>query len=175
MDDKMIVESKKSNLFGEQGLPEGYPIPEGFSDMLFYIQRNQNMNTVVYELNRIHDGSVNEAYPMHVFWIRYTENGKLTELNFIQNKLAYGYESIAINHEAFEFNFVSYKKKKFYIGKDNEENYKCYTKINDTLSQLTHVYVFAEELGVFPSVKYIEFYGIDKDSGKKVYEKLIVE
>lgn len=175
MDQKMLIEKKKTNLFGELGRPENYPTPEGFSDMLFFIQRNQNMNTVVYELNRLFDGSVNEEFPMHVFWVRYTENGKLTELNYIQNKLAYGYDSAIISHDAFEFSFVSYKKKKFFIGKNKEGKYRCYTNISGKQCVLTNVYVYAEELGVFPSVKYIELFGHDEEADTPVYEKLIIE
>ena len=58
---------------GQYGLPEHYPSPPISKDILFYIQRNQNLNTVVYELNRLHDGRINEEYPMHIYWIRYSE------------------------------------------------------------------------------------------------------
>ena len=46
---------------GEYGLPEHYPTPPRSDNLLFYIQRNHNMNTVVYEINKHMDGRVNEC------------------------------------------------------------------------------------------------------------------
>ena len=45
---------------GQAGLPADYPVPGKADDLLFYIQRNQNKNTVVYNLNRNLDGTVNK-------------------------------------------------------------------------------------------------------------------
>ena len=140
-----------------QGLPKDYPVPvkEG---LLFYIQRNQNINTVVYEINLNHMGDWNLNDPMKVYWIKYNELQEESELNYIQNKLAYGYRSNVISPELVEFEFVSYNKK-FYIRKQTNGAYQVTTRLMGKLSVLTNMYVYAEEFGVFPEVKFVELYG----------------
>ena len=168
------INSGKITIHGQMGLPENYPVPPDSDNLLFYIQRNQNLNTVVYELNRLHDGRINPTYPMHVFWVRYSDNGEIQELNYIQNKLAYGYESRMINYNAFEFELVSYRNLKFFIGEDLGGKFNAYTKINGQMSQISNIYVYVEDLGLFPDVKYIELYGECLDNSSFVYEKIYI-
>lgn len=157
---------------GSLGLPKDYPIPPVNDNSLFYIQRNQNKNTVVYELNRNLDGFPHADFPMHIFWIKYNEGGEQKELNYIQNKLAYGYESKAIDTHTFQFNFVSYPVLKFYIGKKVDQQYRVCCNIDNQMSVLQNIYVYAEELGVFPNPKFIELFGTDIETGKETYQKI---
>lgn len=166
------INAGKLKVPGERGLPEYYPCPPYSENLLFYIQRNQNTNTVVYELNRLLDGRINPEFPINVFWLRFSEDCKVQELNYIQNKLAYGYESTQINDVAFEFELVSYRRLKFYIGKDKDGRFKAYTKINGVMAIITNFYVFVEDFGLFPDVKYIELYGEDMDHSTYLYEKI---
>lgn len=159
---------------GEYGLPEHYPTPPRSDNLLFYIQRNHNMNTVVYEINKHMDGRVNEEYPMHVFWLRYSDNGEIQELNYIQNKLAYGYASRKITNNTFEFQLVSYDKLKFYIDQSDDGHYAAYTKINDKMSKIDNIYVYVEDFGLFPDVKYIELYGVQISNNAFNYEKIYI-
>lgn len=157
-----------------QGLPQDYPVPPFNDNSLFYVQRNQNKNTVVYEVNRNLDGSPNVECPIHVFWIKYNEGGEQKELNFIQNKLAYGYESKYINRYSFEFNFVSYPVLQLFLGKITSDRYQAYCKIEDKMSVLTNIYVYVEELGVFPQPKYIELFGKEMDGNQPRYQKIFL-
>jgi len=159
---------------GQNGLPANYPIPEKTDDLLFYIQRNQNKNTVVYNLNRNCDGCVNQEFPMQVSWINYSDGGVKMNLNQFQNKLAYGYKSKIINHDTFEFHFVSYEKLRFFIGKHDDGNYRVALKINNMMSALSNVYVYAEEFGVFPQVKFIELYGSSLSDAKPIYQRILI-
>ena len=168
------INSGKMIVKGQYGLPDHYPSPPEDKDLLLYIQRNQNMNTVVYELNRTLDGRIKEDYPIHIYWLRFSENGEVQELNYIQNELAYGYESKKINHESYEFEMVSYRKLKMYIGKDEEGNYGTFTKINNQMAQLSNIYVYAEDFGLFPDVKYFELYGKEIGTNLFVYEKIYI-
>jgi hypothetical protein len=168
------IHSQHHPLKGENGLPEDYPVPTCSNSLLFYIQSNNNKNTVIYETNWRHDGSINDEYPMHVFWLRYDEKGQEKELNYMQHKLAYGYTSQRINNNCFEFSLVSYEKKKLFIDQQPCGNYGVYTCINDQNSLLTNVYAYADEQGVFPKVKYLEFYGYSVETQLPVYQKVEV-
>ncbi len=160
---------------GSSGLPEDYPVPPQNDSLLFYIQRNHNLNTVVYELNYLASGDINQDYPMHSFWIRYNSGGDIAELNYYQNKLAYGYQSRMLAPDSFEFTFVSYKDLKLYIGAGQDGKFGAHCKINQQMSKLTNIYVYAEEFGVFPNVKFIELYGLTLDTGESAYERINID
>lgn len=158
---------------GSKGLPKNYPAPPPDTDLLFYIQRNQNQDTIVYKLNRNLDGLINRDLPMHAYWIKYSEGGINKELNPIQTKLAFGYESQEISRDLYSFNFVSYKDLTFYIVKNQDsEKYEVIFDLNGKRIKLVNIYAYAVEFGVFPDVKFIEFYGIDPNSGLPSFEKI---
>ncbi len=159
---------------GQSGLPEDYPTPEKTDKLLFYIQRNQNKNTVVYNLNRNCDGCINQEFPMEVSWINYSDGGERKNLNYYQNKLAYGYKSERINSNTFEFHFVSYEKLRFFIAQGEDKNYNVHLAINDEMSVLNNIYVYAEEFGVFPQVKFIEMFGRNLSNGNPVYQRILI-
>lgn len=170
------INKTHTHLAGEFGLPENYPRPEYTDNLLFYIQRNHNRNTVVYEVNRNANGHVNEEFPINVFWIRYDDSGEVKELNYIQNKLAYGYDFKKINNHCYEFQLVSYRKLTFYFGRcDVSTDFRCFTHIDGNLSRVTNIYVYVEDLGLFPNVKFIELYGTSIDSDEPAYEKLVIK
>lgn len=162
----------KFNYPGQVGLPEEYPVPE-LDGLLFYIQRNLNSNTVVYVINQDRYGFLHETYPMSVYWIRYDNDGQIKNLNLIQNKLAYGYRSQKINNETFRFRMVSYDKMEFFIVKHDGE-YKVITELDRPWTSLSNIYVYAEEFGIFPQVKYIEFFGQGLNDQFPSYQKILI-
>src|SRR5690606_19305031 len=50
---------------------EKFPVPKKIDNLLFYIQRDPNTNTICYALNYNSDNKVDEKEPVRVFWIRY--------------------------------------------------------------------------------------------------------
>jgi hypothetical protein len=159
------------NIRGLKGLPEHYPIPD-VEDMLFYIQRNQNPNTVIYKILNDLDGNFIQNNPIYVFWRQFDNNGKDKPLNYIQRKLAYGYEYDIINKDAIQMHIISYPDYKIFITKNDNHIYKAISKINDMWAELSNVYVFVDEQGAFPVVKYLELYGMHVDSGLPCYERI---
>jgi len=85
-----------------------FPVPTGIPNQLFYLQRDPNISTLIYELN-LKNGVLNETDPVHVFWIKYTEKGQHEELNYIQRNYAYGIRSKKLAKDSYELHFVSYK------------------------------------------------------------------
>lgn len=167
------LDKNKYPIFGERGLPTNYPVPEVSDKLLFYIQRNHNFNTIVYELNTNSYGQINQDYPMDVCWIRYSEQGQVQGLNFIQNNLAFGYKSKIINADTYSFKMVSDDKFQFFLSKINGKH-SVVTKINDHDAILSNIYVFADEVGLFPDVRYIEFYGNYLSNNFPAYQKVIL-
>ena len=48
------------------------------------------------------------------FWRQYDNNGKDKPLNYIQRKLAYGYDYDIINNDAIQMNIMSYPDYKIF-------------------------------------------------------------
>lgn len=149
-----------------------FPVPAGNPNQLFYLQRTSNTNTIVCELN-LSKGVLDADDPIHVFWLRYTENGQREELNYIQRKFAYGIKSTFITKDKYELNFVSYKKYKMYLMKGKDNKFNVYATINKKEAILNRIFVKISG-GSFwtPNVEYVELKGIDPSTGKEVMERM---
>jgi hypothetical protein len=121
--------------------PENFPTPANIKNMLFYIQRTNNTNTIVYQLNMDEQGEVDEDDPVHIFWIRYAENGQQEELSYMQRKFAYGLHTKKLSDGRFELRFVARRGFPFYLNKDTRGNYKVYTHIEGKQLILQKIFV----------------------------------
>lgn len=147
-----------------------FPIPKNTRNLLFYVQRTPNTNTILYELNILKNNILDVENPVNINWIRYTEKKQREGLSYIQRKFAYGLNVKSIGKEKYELRFVSYEKLPLYLmrsAKDN--NYYVFAKINEKLTILKRVFVKIEG-GTFwvPNVVYVELKGQDPDTGKEV-------
>ncbi len=160
----------KQSLFAQRD--ERYPNPTGNSNQLFFIQRDPNINTLIYELN-LKNGTIVDDEPIHVFWIRYAEKGQRDELNYIQRNFAYGIKSKLISKDNFEIRFVSYKKKMMFLKKSTDNKFYVFTDINKKQAILKQVFVRVNG-GSFwvPNIEYVELKGIDPVTGLEVVERM---
>ncbi len=174
-----FTQSEQYNVMvsGQSGRPEQYPVLETYPELLFYIQRNQNINTVVYDVNLMQGGILNLSEPIKISWINFQNDGSqiVNELNYMQKKLAFGYHFKVISNELIEFRFVSYDLMVFYLAKDKTGRFRVYTSLEDQNIELEIIYIYAEDLGVFPQVKFAEFYGLSTLCKEKFYKKLILQ
>jgi hypothetical protein len=162
---------------GQHARPSHYPVLEKKDGLLFYIQRNQNINAVIYTLNTLHGGVINLAEPIKIQWIKYDEQKRESyhELNAIQRSLAYGYHHQVINHDCIEMYFLPYPQLKFYIIKNDSASYEVRTTIDGQLLTLDMIYIYAEDLGIFPQVKFAEIYGTHTRDSQPFYHKIIID
>jgi phosphatidylglycerophosphate synthase len=149
-----------------------FPVPNGIPNMLFYLQRTPNSNTIVYDLNVDKDGNLDKEDPVNVYWIRYTEGGAKKGLNFIQRKFAYGIKVKRVTDDKYEIKSVAYDKHPMYLMKSDKGKYQVFTKINDTMAALSSIWIQIEG-GTFwvPNVVYIELKGIDPATGAEKLER----
>lgn len=151
-----------------------YPKPEGVENMLFYVQRTINANTIVYTLNQDAEGNLNEKEPIKAYWIKYTQGGKEDPLTYVQKNYAYGVKSTLLDKESksYSFQFVSYHKKQFYLIKSPADNkYHVYGYVNDKLTILNKILVKIDG-GTFwvPNVKHVEVKAFDPIASKEETE-----
>ncbi|HNS11570.1 MAG TPA: DUF4833 domain-containing protein [Bacteroidia bacterium] len=151
-----------------------YPVPPHDDRILFYVQRSNNINAIVYETNLNIDGTINREEPVHVYWKRYTSDSSVAELNYIQRKYAYGIESKEIEGKNGQFilNFVSYDKKKFYLLPDRDKGgYQALTMINGKMAILDRVFIrLSGGTFWFPTISNIELKGRDPLTKQLVVE-----
>lgn len=152
--------------------PANYTTPAADPNMMFYLQRSHNENTIVCELN-VKNGKLVADDPIHVFWIRYQEKGQRAELSYIQRKFAYGINAKKLRENLYELNFVSYKKQKMYLMPGIDGRFHVFTSINKKQSILNKIYLEIKG-GTFwlPNVEYVEISGLDPSSNLSVKEKI---
>jgi len=157
--------------------PLHFPTPKNIDNMLFYIQRDPNINTAIYTINYQENGKIDKSNPIKAYWIRYAEKGVKKDFTYIQRKFAYGIESKALNNEDFELQFVSYKKLPLTLKKtDSDQKYHVFLNVNQKKIQVEKIFVRIEG-GSFwlPNVKYAEVTGIDVSSNKIITERMLLK
>ncbi len=148
-----------------------FPVPA--VPRLFYIQRDPNSNTIIYDLNVDKAGQPDAENPVHPYWIKYNERGQKEELNFIQRKFAYGVAAKPLGNNKFDVRIVAYKKYQLTLMKAVTDNkYHIYGTIAKKLAVITRIFLKIEG-GTFwfPNVVYIEIKGTDPETGKEVMER----
>ena len=153
-----------------------FPVPKGVANQLFYLQRDPNTNTVIYQLNVNGAGQLDQDEPITVFWIRYGEEGQRKNLNFIQRKFAYGLTAKKIAADKYELKFAAYNKVPFTLMKSSVDNaFHVYTVVANKQIQLARVYLRIEG-GTFwvPNVKYIDFQGFDPATHQPITSRVPV-
>jgi hypothetical protein len=157
--------------------PLNFPTPKNIDNMLFYIQRDPNINTAIYVINYLENGKIDKNNPIKAYWIRYAEKGEKKDFNYMQRKYAYGIESKTVNNEEFELQFVSYKRLPLTLKKvDSDQKYHVFVSVNQKRIQVEKIFVRIEG-GSFwlPNVKYAEVTGIETSSNKIITERMLLK
>lgn len=149
-----------------------FPVPAVDSNQLFYLQRTSNANTIIYELNYKNE-VLDAEEPVHVYWMKYNEQGQKAELNFFQRKFAYGVKSTLISKDKYRLHLVSYKKFPMYLIKGANNKYYVYATINQKQAILNRIFVKIIGGSLWtPDVEYVEVKGVDPATGKEVMERM---
>ena len=149
-----------------------YPVPPASNERLFYVQRDPNANTIIYDLNLNSDGKLNTDEPVKVYWIKYAEKGQKEQLNFIQRKFAYGLNVKPLNNGNYDIRFVSYKKFPLTLMKTEDGKYHIFASIEQKQVILNRIFVKIDG-GSFwiPNVSYVEVKGSDPETGREIVER----
>jgi hypothetical protein len=152
-----------------------FPVPPQKHNRLFYLQRNKNTNTVVYEANLLANGKLNPKKPVSVYWIRYTEGNAIKELNWIQRWLAYGVDSEPAEDGTGNFIVtpVALKNRRLTISVGPDGRPAAYMKLNGQQARLTRIYAEASETSWLPTVKFVQLKGVSVTTGKDVFEYIV--
>ena len=152
---------------------EPLPVPNG-KNLLFFLQRTPDANTVVYELNFGADGQLDPKAPVKGSWIRYEEQGRLKPLTSIEQKFAYGVKSKALGNEVYELRLAAYQKMPMYlIRSEADQKYHVYIKDEGRNHLLKRVFVKVKGGSFwFPKVVYIDLITTNSETGIEMLKRI---
>jgi Domain of unknown function (DUF4833) len=157
---------------------DAFPEPKISENHLFYIQRSNDINTVMYEANILPDKRIDKDLPINVYWIRYAEKGQKEKLSALQWQLAYGYKqhSESPGNQPIKITLNAFKKRCLYVYY-NSSKPVAVTQINRHKSILKRIFVqLASTDGLIPKVHYIELFGVDMTAqNQAVSERIYVQ
>src|SRR5690242_8817103 len=84
-----VLKSTVSEIAQIPALRPEYPVPKE-PNMLFYIQRSVNSNTVIYVARTDAKARLDRSNPVEAYWRWYNVDGHRKPLNFIERNFGYG-------------------------------------------------------------------------------------
>lgn len=145
-------------------------------NLLFFLQRTPDANTVIYEINFKRDGTIDTRNPVVGSWIRYEEEKRYKPLTGIEQKFAYAVKCKPIGKDEFEIRLMAFTKMPMYLLKSTVDNtYKMYIKNGDDNLLLKRVFVKVESGSFwFPKVSYIDLITASSETGKEIIKRIAI-
>jgi len=142
-------------------------------NMLFYLQRSPNENTIIYALKLTAEGTIPKEHPVDVYWRRYQEDGRRAELDFIQRTFAYGVRTKDLG-DKIEIRCIGYDKIPIYVYKHRigSQPHRAMTVVNERAMVLDRIFLQINGGSFwFPNIEYAEFTGSDPVTGTPLVER----
>jgi len=155
------------------GAGEGFPVPKE-ENLIFYVQRSLNSNTIVYTARLDENGQLDARRPVDVFWRRFNDDGERKELSGIERNIAFGVRADPVPGQpgTFRMRVVSYPKRtallKLVDGVPRLE-----MDVAGEPCRLDHAYLEVDDSGSVPSVTRVDLFGYSLATGKLVKESFI--
>jgi len=140
---------------------------------LFIIERSKNANVVHYDAQLTADGELDPEEPVIAYYIMLAEDGRRKELNWIEKKMAYGFDikpdpSVG----GYKMTMVAVPQGPITVKKEGNA-VRAELVINGQPALVEKMYINASDGLPWPKVHYIELYGIDQQTGEKRFEKIM--
>ncbi len=148
-----------------------FPVPAPSKDLLFYIQRNKNANTILYEVQRGPNGQMDPEEPVLVSWIRYTEGGHREPLNLMERSIAYGVSHKHTQNGMATMKFVASDRYPFIVQIRPGGQAEAWVMLKGRMTRLQYIHVQAVENAWRPKVAWVELHGVDIATGAPVTER----
>jgi hypothetical protein len=131
---------------------------------LLKIGRSVDKNEVHYFLNIDSKGELSKDEPIKLLW-KNGQKGSYETINWIKKKYGYGLVFDKSSRESIAFQFVSYKKKWFYLKKNNDGKFAIFSNFDQGSVELKEVFVNIQG-GSFwtPRVTSVELKGTEEKS-----------
>jgi hypothetical protein len=142
------------------------------SNLLFFIQRSTNANTVVYAAKLAAQRQLHPTEPVEVYWRRFAGDGARVSLDFFERHAAYGIEIQPIpgRPDAVQANLVSARHRPALVEIDEKGRPRAVIRIGVRLAKLIYAYVLVDESRTIPSVRQVDIFAADLSTGKFLQE-----
>ena len=138
---------------------------------LFTVERNLNANVVVYAAVRGADGKLDPRKPLRVYWLMKAEDGRELGLNFFERIRAYGVDVKG----SPEPGVYALKMRAFpgrpLLLREHGSCAEVLTEIGGKSAILSGAFVSATK-GLFPSVMFVDVFGVDPATRSPVSERI---
>jgi hypothetical protein len=154
-----------------------YPVPVPNPDMLFYLQRSLDVNTVIYEANysarSAGRSQLDSDEPVNIYWIKYDKGGMTAPLSQIQ-RLGYGVRTEQMDSQTTKLQLVAYRKMPIILKHSIQSGrYHAHISVKGKDVVLSKVFINIDGgTKLKPNVTYIELTGNYAENGDKVIERL---
>lgn len=162
----------QENSFKKLTDTDSLPVPKE-KHQLFYLQRDPDANTIVYQLNMVKH-ALDKKNPINVYWIRYAEQGQQQKLTFVQRNMAYGLKHKLLDNGDYELRLVAYQAFPLLLSySEKHKRYVVYASINNRQVMLDRIFVRITGGNIFnPNIDYFELIGRDEMTGEVLREKI---
>jgi hypothetical protein len=141
------------------------------SKPLFVVLRSKNKNEIHFDVNVSSSGKIDPEKPVEAYWILAAKNGSRKELTAFDRK-AYGFQCGFNNDKGtyrLEIKFLGPREIEL---RQEGNDVRARLDIENKPAYLKQIFIDETEAFPVPKVHYIELYGEDRMTGKKVYEKI---
>ncbi len=147
---------------------------EKHPNLLFYIERNLNHNTVIYEANFDENGQLHKRMPIKAHWIMFEKNGESEQLNYAEQRMAYGVKCTADKKAAHNYRvkLVADESREFTLEQTAPFKAQITTAIKGEQVQLTRLYIQADNSSFWPAIDYVLLEGKDLKTDSILSEKV---
>jgi hypothetical protein len=155
------------------GRPASYITPPRTEKSLFFIQRNLNQNTIVYDVVMMPNGQF-AADPVREYWLRYGSNGEKKELTWLQKNFAYGHSFKKDKKgNGYFITLTAYNARAIHLTRNHMGKPIATLQIDGKNAQLNYIWVYADNSGKWPKVLHVDLHGKDLTTGQVVFERII--
>jgi Domain of unknown function (DUF4833) len=135
---------------------------------LFQIERSKNTNEIHYAAQVGKDGALDTKEPVSAFWVMKAEDGRREGLNFMERKMAYGFD-IKPSGAEWDLKLVAAPDRTIKLTSVGGR-WRAQTTLNGKPAYLKRIFIQTKEGGVVPTVVSVDLFGDDVASGKAVQE-----
>jgi hypothetical protein len=140
---------------------------------LFKIERSKNANIIQYDAQVEADGGLFPEEPVVAYWVRLARQGQIEELSWLQRTFAFGFDTNSNPEDGtVTMDMKADIDRPLFVVQDGDR-YRAKTRIDGKTAYLDRLYIKARQKILFISVKYVELFGEDTESGEPLYEKVI--
>lgn len=152
------------------------PTPKDTDNLLFYLQRSKNTNTVMYEAKLDQTGKLVRDTPVSAYWLDYELGDNVrNDLSYFERTAVYGVdtEELKDGKGSYTMRLKAFKDRAVTVARNRLGRYEGLMTINGRKAILKRIYIEAKEGLLSPTVIHVDLFGIDSVTGESVFERIV--